>query len=351
MKRKPIALLLAALMIVALTACQQPAAPATPAAPAAPAPTPAPAPAADNTVYDVQIATVYTAEHVFAVAMDKMAADLNSASKGRLKAATFHNSTLGSEKDEVDGIAAGSLTMAIAGGGQIGNLYAPVSVFDAPYCIRDNAHLQAVSDSDIGKSIWDDMAAKTKIRSLGSLYAGARFITTSQKAVNTPEDLKGLKIRVPDQPLSIAIFKALGANPTPMAFSEVYLALQQNVVDGQENPLTQIMSAKFYEVQKYISTTAHVTQVVFLLINEDFYNSLPDDLHKLLTDTAKASCLSASEESAKFEADTLNKLSTEYKMTVCNPDKEAFKALAAPVIKENAAKWGEGVYEKIQAIG
>lgn len=303
----------------------------------------------DDTVYEISLADSYANDHIFAQAMDKMAEELNEKSKGRLNVVTYHNSTMGSERDQVDAVSAGTLTMCIAGGGQIGNLYAPILVFDAPYCIRDNEHLQAVVKSETGQKIWDGLAEATSIRSLGGLYAGQRFITTSKVPVYTPDDLKGLKIRVPDQPLSIANFSAFGANPTPMAFSEVYLALQQNVVDGQENPLTQIMSAKFYEVQKYISTTAHVTQVVFLTINEDFYNELPEDLRQLLTETAARYCETASEESVAFEQDTLKELG-DYGMTVCEPDKEAFKALAEGVIAEHSSEWGEGLYEEIQEI-
>lgn len=305
--------------------------------------------AVDDTQYEISLGTIYASDHIFALALDKMAAELNEKSGGRLKVTTFHNSTMGSERDQVDAVAAGTLTMTVAGGGQIGNLYAPILVFDAPFCIRDNDHLQAVVKSDIGVQMWDDMAKEISIRSLGGLYMGQRYITTSNTPVYSPDDLKGLKIRVPDQPLSIANFAAFGANPTPMAFSEVYLALQQNVIDGQENPLTQIMSAKFYEVQKYISTTAHVTQVVFLSINEDFYNSLPEDLKTLLTETAARYCVEASEESVEFEKNTLAELA-DSGMTVCEPDKEAFKALAEDVIKEHSSDWGEGLYEEIQAI-
>ena len=306
--------------------------------------------ATDNTVYKIEIGDVYAPEHIFAVALDQMAAELNEKSNGRLEVTTFHNSTLGSEKEELDAVAGGTLTMAIAGGGQIGTMYAPMLVFDAPYAIQSNDHLQAVMSSDVGAELVDGLSKQTGISIMGALYAGKRFITTKSVAVYKPDDLKGLKIRVPDQPLSIANFKAFGASPTPMAFSEVYLALQQGVVDGQENPLTQIMSAKFYEVQDYISTTGHVTQCVFLIANQAFLDSLPDDLRQLVTETTAEFCKSASETSVQFESDTLKSLETDYKMTVCDADVDAFKALAASVITEYASNWGEGLYERVQAL-
>lgn len=305
---------------------------------------------ADDKIYQIDIADVYASEHVFAQAMDKMALELKEASGGRLKVTTFHNSTLGSEKEQVDAVAAGTLSMAIVGGGQLGAMYAPMLVFDAPFAISSNDHLQNVMASDLGVELSDGLAQATKVRLLGGLYAGQRFITTSGTAVNSPADLKGLKIRVPDQALSIANFEAFGASPTPMAFSEVYLALQQGVVNGQENPLTQIMSAKFYEVQDHISTTGHVTQCVFLIINDDFLNSLPEDLRTLLTETTARYCIEASNNSVQFEQDTLAQLETTYGMTVCDPDVSAFQALAADVIDEYSANWGEGLYEKVQAL-
>ena len=301
----------------------------------------------EDTVYKIDIADVYASEHIFAQAMDKMAEELNEKSNGRLEVKTYHNSTLGSEKEQVDAVAANTLTMAIAGGGQIGNLYAPMYVCDAPFAIASNDHLQAVMDSDLGAELNDGLAEATGIQILGGLYAGKRFITTSNTPVYTPNDLKGLKIRVPDQPLSIANFKAFGANPTPMAFAEVYLALQQGVVDGQENPLTQIMSAKFYEVQKYVSTSSHVTQCVFLMTNKAFMDTLPDDLKALVADTAAKYCKEASETSVQYEVDTLKELES-YGMTICDADVEAFKSKAADVIADNAATWGEGLYERVQ---
>lgn len=300
-------------------------------------------------IYKIDLATSYANNHIFAKMMDEMAKELNATSNGRLEVKTFHDSIMGSEKDNVDSISNGSLQLSIVGGGQIGSLYPEISVFDAPFCISDNDQLQKVNDSQIGKDMFEGLAAKRSIRILGSLYAGRRFITTSTKPVYSPEDLKGLKIRVPDQELSIANFRAFGANPTPMAFSEVYLALQQRVVDGQENPLTQIMSAKFYEVQKYISLTGHVTQVVFLVANEQFLNSLPNDLKQLIIEVGAKYSKMASDDSVAYEEEQLAKLD-EYGMIICEPDVGAFKELSKAIVSKYSDNWGSGLYEKIQSI-
>lgn len=304
----------------------------------------------DQTVYEIKLGTVWAPEHYFAKGMDRMAAELGEKSGGRLVVETYHNCTLGSEKDLTDGVAMGTVTMSCLGPGQVGNLYAPLLVFDAPYLIQNNDHMQAISKSELCRQIWEDTAEAIGVRPMGSLYLGSRFVTTSKKPVYTPDDLKGLKIRVPDQPISIAEFQAFGANPTPMAYGEVYLALQQNVVDGQENPLVQITTAKFYEVQKYLSSTGHVAQMINPCINEQFYQSLPEDLRALLTETVERYCIELSLESVESEQETLKQMETEYGMEICEADKAAFQEKVKPVIEKFESEWGEGIYEQLQNI-
>lgn len=303
----------------------------------------------DGTVYEIVLGTVWAPEHYFAKGMDDMAKELEKKSGGRFLVKNYHNCTLGSEKDLTDGVAMGTVTIACLGPGQVGNLYSPLLVFDAPYLIQNNEHMQAISKSSICREIWEDSAKTIGVRPLGSLYLGSRFITTSKKKVMVPDDLKGLKIRVPDQPISIAEFKAFGANPTPMAYSEVYLALQQNVVDGQENPLVQISTAKFYEVQKYLSDTGHVVQMINPCINEDFYQSLPEDLRALLTETVEDYCIKLSDESVAQEEELLKELLGQG-MELCEADREAFREKAKTVIQEFEQEWGEGIYEELQSV-
>ena len=297
---------------------------------------------ADGAVYEIVLGTVWAPEHY-------LAKELEEKSGGRFLVKNYHNCTLGSEKDLTDGVAMGTVTIACLGPGQVGNLYSPLLVFDAPYLIQNNEHMQAISKSDICRDIWEGSANTIGVRPLGSLYLGSRFITTSKKKVTVPDDLKGLKIRVPDQPISIAEFKAFGANPTPMAYSEVYLALQQNVVDGQENPLVQISTAKFYEVQKYLSNTGHVVQMINPCINEDFYQSLPEDLRALLTETVEEYCIKLSDESVAQEEELLKELLGQG-MELCEADRDAFREKAKTVIQEFEQEWGEGIYEELQSV-
>ena len=219
----------------------------------------------------------------------------------------------------------GTLDMCLTGPGQTAAAYPESGVFEAPFVFRDNDHMQAVMNGEYGAAMWEDMAEEINARVLGTLYLGARYITTSDIEINSLADLSGVKLRVPDQPLSISLFETLGASPTPMSFSEVYLALQQGVVDGQENPLSQIMSANFYEVQNYVAVTGHTITSTIACINEDIYQSLPDDLKALLDEAVMKYCVEASDEIVEFEDTTLEQLTSEYDITVTYPDLDEFR--------------------------
>ncbi len=296
---------------------------------------------------DLRLNTIYAPSNLIQKAVVRFADSVNAKSGGKLNLPVYDSSVLGNEKDSADGVAMGSLDMSVLGPGELGKRFAKLLVLDSPYNFRDNDHMQAASD--FGKKLWDETAAATGIRVLSCFYLGARYVTTSNVAVREPKDLEGLKLRVPDQPISIANIAAMGAKPTPMAFAEVYMGLQQGVVDGQENPLSQIMSAKFYEVQKYLSTTNHVTQMTMMIINEDVYQSLDDDMKKLISEEAVKYAKEASEENVAFEAEAIKTI-RDYGVTVVQPDIEAFRNATKSVIAEYGKRWGEGVYEQIQEI-
>jgi TRAP-type C4-dicarboxylate transport system substrate-binding protein len=172
---------------------------------------------------------------------------------------------------------------------------------------------------------------------------------TANKPVNKPEDVKGLKLRVPEVPLYLEMARAWGANPTPMAFAELYLALKQGTVDAQENPIPTINSGKFYEVQKYLILTGHIMVPQFHAISDKLWKSLSPGDQKILQD--------AVDEGIAFSNDLLIKqeqsLVDEFKkkgMTVITPDVEAFRKVSMTAIPKLEEKWGKGLYEKITAI-
>ncbi len=298
---------------------------------------------------DLRINTIYAPAHIIQRALVRMAKEVNETPGTGMNISVYDSSVLGNEKDSSAAVAMGTLEMAGIGPGELGKRFAKVLVLDSPYNFRDNDHMQKVATSEFGKKLWDETAAATNIRVLACYYLGSRFVTTSKVAVKVPADLDGLKLRVPDQPISIANIAAMGAKPTPMAFGEVYMGLQQGVVDGQENPLSQIMSAKFYEVQPYLSTTGHVTQMVMLIVNEDVYQALSAEDKKLLTDKAIKYAKEASDENIKFEESALEEIKSKG-VTVVDADKDAFRKATYPVIQQFAKRWGEGLYEQIQEI-
>ena len=303
-----------------------------------------------DVAYELSLGSYYAEGHVFYDWVEKFADDVFEASDGRLKITCYQNGQLGDEAELVNSVALGSLDMAIGlGPGQIGAMYSPVQVFEAPYALIDKNHIDNVAKSEWGQQLFSDMADQTNIHLLSFLYQGKRFITTTSNPIETPEDLVGLKIRVPDQVLPIANFTAYGASPTPMAFSEVYLALQQNVVDGQENPLSQIVSANFAEVQDYLSLTGHVVQSTSMCINEDVLASLPQDLQDILIDTAYKGQFEANQAMEDWENETLKELEG-LGMTIVEPDVDAFKTISAGVVSEYESLWGEGLYEELQAL-
>ncbi|MBP1933330.1 sialic acid TRAP transporter substrate-binding protein SiaP [Ammoniphilus resinae] len=297
----------------------------------------------------LKLAHGYAPEHPFAIGAENIAKEINEKSGGRLDVKVYPGGQLGSEKDLVDGLTTGSVDMTMAGPGELGKRFKPMLIFDGPFVFRDAEHLMKAMNGEFGQELANEMAKEIGIRSLSVLYMGQRYITTSNVPINTPEDLKGVKLRVPDQPLSVANAKAMGATPTPMAFSEVYLGLQQGVIDGQENPLAQITSAKFNEVQKYISLTGHVTQAVAFIINDQKLNSLSSDLQKIVTDVVHSNGEKMNQAILDFEKSALDDLKAKG-MEVIEPDVDAFREATKSVITEFESEWGAGIYEKIQAV-
>src|SRR5690554_3048570 len=297
----------------------------------------------------LKLAHVYGIDHPFSIGMEKLAARVKEKSNGKLIVNTYDSSRLGSEKDIADGVANGIIDMALIGPGELGKRFKPILIFDAPYVFKDLDHMQKVTRGVVGRELWDSLAMQTGIRVLASLYYGTRHVTTSMVTISMPADLQEVKLRTPDQPLSVANVKAMGADPVPMALFEVYLALQQGIVDGQENPLPTIASQRFNEVQKYISLTGHVIQVIPLTISDKKLHSLPKEMKEVLIETINEVAPMINGEIAAKEEVMLEEF-RESGMHVIQPDVEAFKKTTASVIKEYEDTWGQGLYERIQNV-
>lgn len=205
----------------------------------------------------------------------KFAEELNSLTDGRIAVEVFPNESLGKEVDLINGMQLGTVDMTITG--ETLQNWAPMAALLAvPYGYSSLEHMDEVASGDIGDQITAQVIEKAQVRPIAYFARGPRNLT-SQRPIASPSDLNGMKMRVPNVPLFVDVWSALGAAPTPMAFSEVFTSLQSGVIEGQENPLALIRSANFNEVQGYVNQTEHVRSWIYLTIAESTWNKLSAD--------------------------------------------------------------------------
>jgi len=188
----------------------------------------------------------------------------------------FPSSGLGGEREVIEGLQIGTIEVTIVSSGTLANFVPDTGVFDIPFLFRDLDHARAVLDGPIGQNILAEFDG-VGLHGLAWGEQGFRHITNNRNPINSPEDVAGLKIRTMENPVHLAAFNAMGAAPTPMAWPEVIPALQQGVIDGQENPLSVIVSVKLDEVQKYLTLSGHVYSPAMLLVSKPFWDGLTDD--------------------------------------------------------------------------
>jgi len=207
-------------------------------------------------------------------------------SDGRLKVEIYPNMQLGSEREMYESLMMGTIQMTAAcASAPLSSWIPEVSILSLPYLFKSSVIATKVLDGDFGRDFNKLLIEKTGIRFLGHGYTGYRNFTNNVRPIKTPEDMKGLKIRVMEDPAYVRLVKALGASPTPISWGEVYTSLHQGVVDGQENPNSVILIGKLYEVQKYLTLDGHTFNSNPISINEKFYQSLPDDLKYIVYDS------------------------------------------------------------------
>jgi tripartite ATP-independent transporter DctP family solute receptor len=224
---------------------------------------------------------------------------------GKFEIQVFPASSLGKETDINQGMQLGTVDMIISGPSFAARSYPRIGIAYYPFIFRDGDHLLAYSKSEVFKEIVDGFRAKTGIQILAYTYYGARH-TTANKPFTDCAGMKGIKIRVPDVPAYRATPESCNANPTPIAFAEVYLALQNGTVDAQENPLTTIEAKKFYEVQKHIMLTGHIVDGLTTQVAPHVWNKLSDAEKKIFTDVALEAAARASAQIKKREAELVD---------------------------------------------
>ncbi len=267
--------------------------------------------------------------HIYNVAAEYFAKLVAERSGGEIEVQVFPSSQLGSERDMVEGLQLGSLEMTLTSTGPMGNFVPQVKLFNLPFLFKDRESCYRVLDGEIGTQIADSFT-KVGIRSLGWYENGFRNITNSKVAINSPDDMKGLKIRVMEDDVFILTMKALGASPLPMAFGELYTALEQKTVDAQENPLAVIHSSRFFEVQKYLAMTGHFYSPAVLLISEMTWKKLTPEQQQLIATAASEA--RDYERQISLQADQELEAACEKEgMIVTRPDKEPFAKAVASV--------------------
>jgi len=294
-------------------------------------------------------ATVLPTNHPMVGMMDRVAKEVREKTGGAVEIQTFPAGQLGSSRDVIESTSSGAIQIVDEGAAQFGQFVPPFSILEAPYIWRDDAHVRKVLASPIVDDMNAQLVQKRSMRVIGSTYYGKRHVTSGSKAINTVADMNGFKLRIPEVDTFRAMAEAWGARPTPLNISELYLALSQGAVDGQENPLPTIQSAKFFEVQKYLVLTGHIITPRLIVINETAWQGLADKDRQVL----KAAIASNGQMQDSEILAQEGKLVDTFKaggMTVIAPDVESFrKPVLASVPAKFEAKWGKGLWERIAA--
>lgn len=277
----------------------------------------------------LKLGHVAQTSHPFHTGALKMAELVNNYTNGEIVIDVFPASQIGNERDLIEGARMGTIDMLLTSTAPVMGFEKRFGVLDMPYIFRDVAHAHKVLDGAVGQQLFAALEPKG-LKGLAWFENGFRDITNSKHEIKSVDDLKGLKIRTMENPIHIAYFKKLGAVPQPMAFGELYPALEKKVVDGQENPIGAIVTGRFYEVQKYTSLTAHVYSGVPVLISMKRF--------KALTESQQAALSRAATEAAAFERAQLAhqdkeglELLRKHGVAVITPDRSSFAAAAESV--------------------
>ncbi len=293
-------------------------------------------------------AHVYETSEPYHTAALWAAGEIKKRTAGRYDIEVFPASTLGKETDINQGLTLGTVDIIYTGQLFAGRTYGPLAIGGAPYMFRDFDHWKRYSTSPLFQQLGDGYQKAGGNKVVAITYYGERHVT-SNKAINVPEDMKGLKIRVPDAPLYTMFPRAVGANPTPIAFAEVYLALQNGTVDAQENPLPTIDAKKFYEVQKFIILTGHIADSLATQVAPHVWSKLSDAEKKVFTDVTQEAAAKATAEITKREAELVDEFKKKG-ITVTTVDKKSFQEAIMKTVSLDSMGYTKADWDKIQAI-
>jgi tripartite ATP-independent transporter DctP family solute receptor len=301
----------------------------------------------------IRISTPAVPDEWQAKALEQFKAQVESAAPGVFDVQIFLNATLFEQGSEIAAMQRGNLEVGMTSPQDIASLIPEYSIFTAGYLIRDEKHLRKLyDDSDVGSEYRAKVAADLGVAILGSQYLGTRHVLLRvPKEVKTPADLAGIKLRVPGSDTWQFLGKALGATPTPVSFDEVYLALQTGTVDGFENPIPDIIAAKFYEVSKQVVLTGHMVAPLFFTMAKPFWDGLSADEQKVIADAVRVQSDFADKGVLETESSGLDFLKSQG-LVVTTPDVGAFRTHVQQAYLESdyAKTWPAGLLDRINAV-
>lgn len=275
--------------------------------------------------------------------------EVEKGTQGRYKCQHFANSALGGEREQIEAVQLGTQDLVNTSTGPVGNFVPEVKIVDIPFLFRDYDHARKVMDGPIGQDILTKFPSKGII-ALAWTENGFRHMTNSKRDIVKPEDAKGLKMRTMENKVHMDGYRTFGILPTPMAFPELFGALQQGTVDGQENPIPVILASKFSQVQKHLSLTGHVYSPALLLMSPKVWNKLSDADKKVFVEAAKKAAVAQRKKVNDDEANGIAQLEKDGMKVVRNVDGAAFREALKPAYANYAKEFGADNLKKISDV-
>ena len=302
-------------------------------------------PAASNAAdVNIKVATTVSTKHAWIKVIDVLKAETEKRVPGKVNYEVFLGAQLGKDPVVLSGLQSGTHMMSLQGSSPA-SIIPEYTLFDAPFMFSSREQVKRIIAAVEGDIKAAGLKKGIVITGIGEL--GFRQISNNVRPIVKPSDLNGVKLRTPDNPFRITIFKHFGANPSPMSFAEVYVALRQGVIDGQENPLSSINSAKFYEVQKYISLTNHVFTPTVIMFSKLHWDKFPADVQKAIMEASKAAMNFSHENSAANESKLRAGMEKHSKFN--DIDADAFREASKPLYSQIEKKVGKALWAKVMA--
>jgi tripartite ATP-independent transporter DctP family solute receptor len=298
----------------------------------------------------LKMGTLGTTEYFYYKGAKRMADEVGAKSGGRIEVQVFPNQQLGNERDMIEGMQLGTIDLAVINTPLLAGFDPRFLIFDMPFIFNDGAHVSKMLSSNIGADLLKSLESR-QLKAFAFSTAGFRHVLNYKKPVAKPEDMAGLKIRTLDNPAHVAIMNAMGANATPMQYSEVATALRQHTVDGLDSPAPAAVTEKFYETNKYLSLTGHVFTGVIYLMSLKRYGGLPADLQKIIADGARLGADTETQQYNDFDTKSIEVLKKDHGMEVNQVDKAAFRARMQPVFDRFQDRVGKSLIDTVRGMG